>query len=367
MRILITNIALNNWSGTTVYVRDLALELLRTGHEPTVYTKIPGVAAHDIEKSGVPVVTRLRNIRAVPDVIHAHHAVVTRRVLRHFPGVPALAVCHDHTSVFDRTVIDAGIRKYFGVSNLCVERLRREGVEPGRAQLLSNFVDTRRFAFRDHLPRKPQRALVFSNYASGSAHLPAVAEACCRAGLRLDVIGASAGNAVAQPESVLGRYDIVFAKAKAAMEAMATGAAVVLCDFGGVGPAVTRDNFDRLQPLNFGFEALVGPLTPEAVLQQIDRYDPVDAMHVGAKLRAVASLDDAVRNLCKIYKDVVSTPRSPHRTMLGALPSNPDTRLDAVRTTIELLWLRFPPSGKKLLKRAPGMSTLLPKVRQMLS
>jgi hypothetical protein len=53
--------------------------------------------------------------------------------------------------------------------------------------------------------------------------------------------------------------------------------------------------------------------------------------------------------------------------MSGALPSNSDTRLDAVRATIQLLWLRFPASGKKLLKRAPGMSTLLPKVRQMLS
>ena len=52
---------------------------------------------------------------------------------------------------------------------------------------------------------------------------------------------------MAQPERVLGRYDIVFAKAKAAMEAMAVGAAVVLCDFGGVGPMVTWADFDRLR------------------------------------------------------------------------------------------------------------------------
>jgi hypothetical protein len=365
MRILITNIELDIWSGTTVYVRDLALELLRTGHEPVVYTRIAGAAARDIEKSGVPVVTRLRSIRTSPDVIHGHHTVPTRRALRHFPRVPAIFFCHDHTSVFDRAVIDPGIRRYFGVSSLCLERLRREGVEPGRAQLLTNFVDTRRFAARSHLPGKPRRALVFSNHAHSGTHLPAVAEGCRRAGLELDVIGESVGNAVAQPESVLGRYDIVFAKAKAAMEAMATGAAVVLCDFGGVGPAVTSDNFERLQPLNFGYEALVDPLTPEAVLRQIERYDPVDALRVGAKLRSVASLEDAVRNLCGIYRDVVSAPRPPRSARSGALQSNQDSRLDTVRTTLHLLWLRLPSTARKMLKRAPGMSSLLPKLREM--
>jgi len=179
------------------------------------------------------------------------------------------------------------------------------------------------------------------------------------------VIGESVGNAVAQPESVLGHYDIVFAKAKAAMEAMATGAAVVLCDFGGVGPMVTSDNFERLQPLNFGYEALVDPLTPEAVLRQIERYDPVDALRVGAKLRSVASLEDAVRNLCGIYSAVVSVPRPPRSARSGALRSNQDSRLDTVRTTIHLLWLRLPPTARKMLKRAPGMSSLLPKLREM--
>src|SRR6202022_3960467 len=112
--------------------------------------------------------------------------------------------------------------------------------------------------------------------------------------------GESAGTAVASPESILGHYDIVFAKARAAMEAMASGAAVVLCDFAGVGPAVTSANFESLPPLNFGFEALTGPLTATAVLEQIRLYDPEDAARVSARLRSVASLEKAAGNLCSI-------------------------------------------------------------------
>ena len=46
------------------------------------------------------------------------------------------------------------------------------------------------------------------------------------------------------PELLLPKYEIVFAKGKAAMEAMAVGTAVILCDFSGVGPMVSSTRFD---------------------------------------------------------------------------------------------------------------------------
>jgi hypothetical protein len=361
MRILITNIGLDARCGTTLYVRDLALQLLRIGHLPTVYTKSIGAIAHEMQKLGIPIVTRLRRVSLAPDVIHAHHTVPTLDALQCFPRVPAIFVCHDHTSFFERAVIDPRVRRYFGVSSLCVARLVRDGVEPGRAQLLTNFVDTRRFEARDSLPAKPRRALIFSNYARRSTHLPAVAAACQSKGLNLDVIGEAVGNVVAAPEAVLGRYDIVFAKAKAAMEAMATGAAVVLCDFGGAGPAVSSENFDLLRPLNFGFEALVDPLTAGSVLRQIDRYDPQDAARVCTKLRSVANLQDAVNTLCAIYSEVVAEPLAPAVPPAG----HSDSRLDAMRNAAHRLWLGLPPSGRTLMRRAPGFSSLLAKLRVM--
>src|SRR6185369_10855843 len=131
--------------------------------------------------------------------------------------------------------------------------------------VVPNWVDLRRFARRPPLPARPRRALLFSNYARPDTHLPAVREACRRAGLDLDVVGEGVGREVARPEEILGRYDVVFAKAKAALEAMAVGAAVVLCDLTGVGPPVTVADFARLQRMNFGVEALTEPLDPEII------------------------------------------------------------------------------------------------------
>ncbi len=55
-------------------------------------------------------------------------------------------------------------------------------------------------------------------------------EACRRTQLTLDVIGAESGSVSTRPQDVLGQYDMVFAKARCALEALAVGSAVVLCD-----------------------------------------------------------------------------------------------------------------------------------------
>ena len=46
-----------------------------------------------------------------------------------------------------------------------------------------------------------------------------------------------------RPEELLPKYDLVFAKARCALEAMATGCAVVLCDFAGLGSMVNPERF----------------------------------------------------------------------------------------------------------------------------
>jgi hypothetical protein len=356
MRILITNFELDMPSGTTVYVRDLALELQRRGHEPLVYAPVLGVVARELSDAGICVTRRLRTIRVGPDVIHGHHWLPARSALRAFPAAPAIYVCHNHTHFLDGALLTPQIRQYFGVSQLCVDRLTKDGVPERDVRLLYNFVDTRRFITRDGLPVRARRALIFSNYADAGTHVPAVTEACRQAGLDLDVIGTSAGNPTARPESVLGRYDIVFAKAKAAMEAMATGAAVVLCDFGGVGPAVSSANFDRLRRLNFGFQALVDPLTAEAVLRQIRLYDPKDAARVCAKLRSGASLEAAVEHLCEIYKTVIGPVNQAwDGVQTRVAPISAMGLREEIRAALFVAWMRSPGRARSLLKRMPGV------------
>jgi hypothetical protein len=278
-----------------------------------------------------------------PDVIHGHHRITTLTALAHFPRTPALFICHHHRSHLDAAPLHPRIYRYFGVSQICLERLRQDGVPESQLSLLLNWVDVQRFLPRPPLPPQPQRALVFSNYATADTYLPMVIEACQRAQLPLDVIGSGVGRAVPRPEEVLGQYDIVFAKAKAAMEAMAVGAAVVLCDLSGVGPMVTATEFHRLRRFNFGFQALTEPMTPEVLLRQIARYDPDDAARVRDLLRADASLEQSVATLVSLYRHIVEV----HGRSVGvgdgvAFKHRVQIVADAIKDMLIALWLRLP-------------------------
>jgi hypothetical protein len=307
LRVLLTNVTLASYTGTELYHFDLARRLLRLGHQPVVYTPEPGDIADRLRLATVPVVNDLAALGSwVPDVMHCHHTFETILALLHFPTTPAVYVCHDGLVWFDEAPPHPRIVRHIAVDENCRDRLELvHGVPAEQIQLIPNWVDLGRFRPRPPLPAQPERAVVFSNQARMDTHLGPIQEACDRLGLPLDVIGFGTGTGATRPEDLLGRYDLVFAKAKAALEAMAVGAAVVLCDTRGLGPMVTSDQFDRLRRLNFGARSLDGRIDPDAVAAEIKRYDAADATLVSGRVRAEARLEPAVDRLVAVYREAI--------------------------------------------------------------
>ena len=306
LRILITNTTLATRTGTETYVRDLALGLLRRGHKPVVYSPELGAIARELRSKTVPVVDDLRGLAEAPDVIHGNQCAELMTALLHFPGVPGIFLCHSWVGWANVPPVFPRILRYVAVDDTCRDRLTLEhGINSDRLRVLLNAVDLERFKPRAALPARPQRALVFSNTANESTHLAAVREACGANGISLDVVGEEAGNSKSQPELLLGEYDLVFAKARCALESMAVGAAVVLCDMFGSGPMVTTGEFDRLRRLNFGMRALSGPIDAETLAREIEKYDPADAAEVSRRIRASAGLDALVDETESLYREVI--------------------------------------------------------------
>ncbi|HJX29185.1 MAG TPA: glycosyltransferase, partial [Thermoanaerobaculia bacterium] len=306
MRVLFTNIFLTSRTGTEVWVREAVLGLRRRGLDPMVYAPRLGEVAREIRAGGVPVVDDLSQVGVPPDLIHGHHHPQTVEALLRFPGVPAVFVSHDATGWHDAAPLFPRIVRYVAVDEANRDRLLAGGAPEARIRTLLNWVDLERFRPRaEPLPETPRRALVFSNAAREDTHLPAVREACHRAGLEIDVIGAGVGRSVADPEAFLGGYDLIFAKARCALEALATGAAVVLCDYRGLGPMVTSGELDTLRRNNFGARMLTAPPTPEGVLREIGRYDPRDASAVSRRIRETAGLEEFLDRLLALYDEVL--------------------------------------------------------------
>lgn len=305
MRVLLTNNTLAWRSGSELYARDLAIALRRRGHEPMAFSTMLGDVADDLRAELVPVTDDLRSIGAPPDVIHGQHHLETMAALARFPEVPAIFVCHGFLPWQEAPPRHPRIRRYVAVDDLVRERLVVEGrVAPPDVRVLYNFVDLGRFPARGALPERPRRALVFNAHAS-EENFGAIARPACESrGIELQLAGYGSGRVVSDAGSLLRGYDLVFARARSAIEAMASGCAVIVADPRGMAGLVTASNVEALRRRNFGVSTLTMPLTAAEIDRQISLYDHEEAAKVSEIIRRDASIDPVVDAYEALYAEV---------------------------------------------------------------
>ncbi|MRR15254.1 MAG: hypothetical protein EG826_02230 [Deltaproteobacteria bacterium] len=308
LRILITNNTLAGRAGSELYVRDLALALMKRGHYPVAYSTVLGDVAEELRRATVPVIDNLAYLGRAPDIIHGQHHLDAMTAMMYFPKTPAVFVCHGWLPWEEWPPVFPSIRRYIAVDDLCRERLlTTEGILERDIEIIYNFVDTERFQQRPPLPEKPRSALIFSNYAGDNRTTDALRAACARAGVgKVDVAGAGSGNIVDHPERILAGYDVVFAKGRCALEAMAVGCAVIIADFSGLGGMVTTDNVASLRKLNFGVRTMQSSkVNEESVFRELQKYSANDAKQVSDWIRNEGNMSTAIDKWLRVYEHVL--------------------------------------------------------------
>src|SRR5262249_2930894 len=97
---------------------------------------------------------------------------------------------------------------------------------------------------------------------------------------------------------------LVFAKAKSALEAMACARAVILAGPGGLGPMVTRENFEALQRINFGLRATQQEFTAENLAAATAGYCPEESLAVSRLVRRRSDISARVDEWIALYRTV---------------------------------------------------------------
>ncbi|MEA2571464.1 MAG: hypothetical protein QOI24_3465 [Acidobacteriota bacterium] len=354
-RVLIATITLAAGTGTAVYTRDLALALLRRGHLPIVYASQTGPLVEELRHATIPVVTDLDDMAAPPDVIHGHHQFETLAAVTRFPRVPALFVCHDGLTWHSIPPVGPRIGMYVAVDRNCRDRMIFEhGISEQSIHLLTNPVDLQRFARRSSLPSKPGRALVFSNNAGEETWVRHIRAACQSRGIALEIGGG--GRPIDRPEEVLPQYDLVFAKARCAIEALATGCAVIVCDAQGLGGLVTTRSLEAMRQLNFGARTLRRVITDTDIEEEIDRYDPADAAAVCTRIRQSADSDLLADQFIALYDELSARP-----------PADGDELLAVSRSLSRMAAQLYAHSGTGQVASTGVLSRLARRFRRIIS
>jgi len=311
MRILFTNNTLDQPAGTELSLRDAATRLKTRGHDVICFSRQHGPVADILSQSGIQTVGELGEIPVdwKPDVIHGHHEWETSLAALQFPESPIISFCRGVHAWQESPCTAPNVVKFVVVDTGCRDRLINEECIPeSEIEMVLNGIDLSRFEERTEYRPKVELVLVFSNYARDDNYLDLIRRACAAEGVACEAIGNGVNRSVSNPTTFLQKADLVFAKGKAALEACASGAMVVVCD----EPAVARDfvtpeNFTTSRELSFGYPLMTEPHDIETYRNCIKGYNPAVAKAVCQLARDTADIERTVDQLESLYNQAVAT------------------------------------------------------------
>ena len=325
MRILITNERLDQRAGSDGFVRDLARGLQALGHYVIVYGSDQHQRPRFLERDSIPVAADLERLPFRPDIIHARHHLDAMTAVSGLPGVPAIHHCIAPASSIVLPV-HPRIHRYVAPSTDVAGRLAGEGIGEERIDLVGNAVDLQRFARRREPATPPRRVLVYDDeLGADSPVVSAIRAAAAARGLSLDHLGRRFGRVIDNPELRLLDYDIVCARGRKAIEALACGCAVMIIAHDRGERLVDRLDVARLRDTDFSVGADAPVASADRLAAAFAGYAPESAAAATAEVRSACDFPRLASELEAVYRSAIAMHQGdvadPARYLEKLLPS----------------------------------------------
>jgi hypothetical protein len=323
MKILMTNHRLQSLGGTELFVAEIAEALVSRGHQVCVFsTAISNPIADRLTNLQIPFITNPKACPFQPDIIHGQHHLEAITALCSWPLCPAIYFIHGATPWEETPPKHPRILSYLGTSPRFAWFVAETcGLPESSFIVAPNFFDSRRFT----QPRPPNtttgRALVFHNtMAPDGPAIKTLRSACETVGLKLDTLGNAFGLTSPHPEHILPDYDVVFAAGRSAIEAMASGCAVIPVSAEQSADWICPDNFADLAMRNFTAEVHTPPIDLQHIISELRRITPDQTLAITQLIRQEATIDRTTDILISAYTSAISQP----------LPSNPQEEITSL-------------------------------------
>jgi hypothetical protein len=228
VKILMTNAALDARGGSESYLETVSGELRRLGHEVSFFSPECGGVAERLRDKGFDVFDAVEELPRDVDVIHGQHVNAVAMARTRMPSVPLVFASHSwFISPVEDPVAELGASAFVAFNEIGTRRLAAHVATRGFAvHRLTQPIDIS-FADGARVPiaATPRRAVAVSRRMK---LLPGqLAKACADRGIEFDWVGGPGRDAADARESMRSA-DIVVAMGRTALEAMATGRAVLV-------------------------------------------------------------------------------------------------------------------------------------------
>jgi hypothetical protein len=306
MKILITNNTLASLGGSEWVVVELGRALASRGHQVAACSSQIGEAGSLLKGMAIPTIPDPFHSPFKPDVIHGQHHLDTMRALCAFPDVPAIYHCHGNLPWVEEAPVHPRILYYVGMSSVVSDRIRLSlGLPDQDVITVPNWVDLDRFRFVRNPSQKPQNALLYlRSFDRNSWHASQLSQAFESMGVKLD-LWLPQGE-TREPEVLLPQYDVVLASGRSAIEAIASGCAVLPISPSACLDLVDLNNFDLFQSQNFSPRLNTGHFNADSIVTAISSYDASRIAAVTAVVRSKCTLNAATDALESLYVKTIT-------------------------------------------------------------
>jgi hypothetical protein len=267
MRFVLANRHLLAAGGTEVHLVTIAEQLQRLGHEVLLYAPELGPFGDHARRRGLDVYDNLRELPSSCDVTFSQDGIVVYDLAERYPEALSLfRICGD-VADFQlppqlRSVVDLVV-----VLSDRYDRIARACAEQVPVLRLQVPIDIDRLVPLGVIRERPEQAVMLGNYAERHE---LVSDVWRRQGIEVRQVGGHAQSY--DVAAAVADADIVVAKSRAALDAMACGRAVYIFDmFGGDG-WVTPELYETLEADQFAGQATGRVIDAAALVSDLSDY-----------------------------------------------------------------------------------------------
>lgn len=191
LKILIGCLSFSNFTGSELYVLELAKGLIKKGHDVTICSNVENPLASIAKSYGI----KLANIQEPPgfkagdgvwklktqqgevtsepntlykisnvdfDILHLNHKPITEHLLKFYPNTDTVCTIHSEVLSLEEPVINPQIKKYIAIRPEIKEYIVDSfGIDKDMVDVIYNPIDENKFKPSNHIEKRNKKRTLF--------------------------------------------------------------------------------------------------------------------------------------------------------------------------------------------------------------
>ena len=265
LRILLLTPWTEFFLGAETHTYTLARELIRLGHDVSIFCFLKGVMWEKMKNTGATL---------LEDIVEDKYDLAIMNGNPCMPKAPksAMKIFISNGVIPPQEQPVPGADKYVAISEEVSNNLETRGYS---SVIIRNGIDCERFKSTRPVNKKLKNVLLISNKQTPvSPEFKKINEACKKLKLNLTVLSTNFGTSQWNVEEFINLNDLVISLGRGVYEAMACQKNALVLDYQGNDGMITNKSYFEIRKNNCSGRRYRGSISVNTLIDEFKKYDP---------------------------------------------------------------------------------------------